>query len=303
MLEPRRSTTAIGLGLALSLAPGQALADGQRAPVFSLATPVVELNSTASDGCPIESPDGLSFFIASNRPGGEGGLDVWAADRDAIGAPWGPPRNLGAPVNTASADFCPTPVFGRWLLFVSERPEATCGGGDIFISRQSPAGGWSAPLMLPCAPHGPNTPGPERSPVIAASKEGTFLFYSTNGGAGDHDIYVSRMQPDGQFGAGVPVDSLNSEYDDFMPNLRAAGGKRFEVVFNSNRPTWGAGESAFGGQDVYHAVSLRLPVFKRVVNLGSAVNTSADETRSGISADGQRLHFGRSGDIFVSERQ
>jgi hypothetical protein len=292
----------IALGFSLAFAPVGARADGPPTPSWSLAAPVAELNSAAADGCPFEAPDGLSFFIASTRPGGLGGQDVWVADRDAIGAPWGTPKTLGAPVNSTSADFCPTPVFGRWLLFVSDRPEASCGGGDIFISRQSPAGAWSSPVMLPCAPFGPNTPGPERSPVIAEARNGTFLFYSTNGGSGDHDIYVSEMEADGQFGAGKLVESLNSEQDDFMPNLRYAGRGKFEIVFNSNRPAADGGE-AFGGQDVYYAVSRRLPLFKGPVNAGGNVNTSADETRSGISADGQRLHFGRSGDIYKSERQ
>ena len=35
-----------------------------------------ELNTTTLDGCPIEASDGLSLYIASNRPGGIGGLDI-----------------------------------------------------------------------------------------------------------------------------------------------------------------------------------------------------------------------------------
>ena len=32
-----------------------------------------ELNTTSLDGCPIQSPDGLSLYMASNRPGGRAG--------------------------------------------------------------------------------------------------------------------------------------------------------------------------------------------------------------------------------------
>jgi WD40 repeat protein len=35
-----------------------------------------ELNTPSLDGCPIQSPDGLSLYLASNRPGGKGGLDM-----------------------------------------------------------------------------------------------------------------------------------------------------------------------------------------------------------------------------------
>ena|SRR5215211_1960863 len=48
-----------------------------------------ELNTAALDGCPIESPDGLSLYIASNRPGGLGGIDIWVARRASRAAPSG----------------------------------------------------------------------------------------------------------------------------------------------------------------------------------------------------------------------
>ena len=41
-----------------------------------------ELNTPFNDGCPIQSPDGLSLYMASNRPGGLGGQDIWVAHRD-----------------------------------------------------------------------------------------------------------------------------------------------------------------------------------------------------------------------------
>src|SRR5688572_12565566 len=82
---------------------------------WTTAVTIPVLNSPVADGCPIESEDGLSLFIASVRPGGFGGNDIWAADRDSTDSPWGAPRNLGESINTASADFCPTPVMGRYL--------------------------------------------------------------------------------------------------------------------------------------------------------------------------------------------
>ena len=58
---------------------------------WSPATPVAEVNSTSPDGCPIESRDGLSLYIASMRPGTLGGNDIWAADRASKDEPFGPP--------------------------------------------------------------------------------------------------------------------------------------------------------------------------------------------------------------------
>jgi len=273
------------------------------------AAPVTEVNSSVADGCPIESADGLSLFIASMRPNGFGGNDIWAADRDSLTSPWREPRNLGAPINTSAADFCPTPVLGRSLFFVSERSgdgtgPTPCGGGDIYLSRQSPAGGWSAPKMLKCAPEGPNFPGGERSPSLVETWLGTFLLYSSNAGGGDQDIYISHLGPDGNFGPGSVVRELSTEFEDIMPNVRVREDGRVEIVFSSNRPTWGRGEAAFGAQDVYTSWSWwPTDSWSAPQNLGDAVNTPGVEQRSTLSHDGERLYFGRDGDIYMSTRE
>jgi hypothetical protein len=308
---PHHARTLIASAL-LAVLTTSASAGGHAKPVkpeFNTATLVAEVSVPGfGDGCPIESADGLSLFIASNRPGTFGGNDIWAADRSRIDAPFSEPRNLGAPINTSSADFCPTPVMGRSLFFVSERPgdgtgPTPCGGGDIYLSRQSPAGGWSAPVMLECAPKGPNFPGGERSPSLVETWFGTFLFYSSNGEGGDQDIYMSRMERDGSFGPGRVVKELSTEFEDIMPNVRAREDGSFEIVFSSNRPTWGRGQAAFGLQDVYISQSWWLTgAWSAPKNLGNTVNTSGVEQRSTLSKDGQRLYFGRDGDIFMSTR-
>ena len=96
----------------------------------TLVDPVdaVGVNTAAQDGCPIESPDGGSLYIASNRAG-SAGLDLWVAHREGADEPWGNPVNLndqpGADLNTGADEFCPTPVRGNGLFFV-RRPSA-CG--------------------------------------------------------------------------------------------------------------------------------------------------------------------------------
>jgi hypothetical protein len=295
------------LAAATSLVSAQAPAHDAGLGTFSTAVPVTEVNTASAEGCPIETPDGLSILFASNRPGGAGGNDIWVADRATPGSPWQAPRNIGDPINSSAADFCPTPAFGRSLFFVSERLDngtstPPCGGGDIYLTRQSPAGGWSAPVMLKCAPEGPNFTGGERSPSPIETWFGTFLFYSSNGDGGDQDIYMSRMGPDGNFGPGHVVRELSTPYDDIMPNVRARDDGSFEIVFSSNRPTWGRNQKAHGQQDVYIAQSWWLTgLWTEPRNL-DAVNTPGVEQRATLSADGKRMYFGRDGDIFVSKR-
>jgi hypothetical protein len=257
-----------------------------------------------ADGCPIETADGLSLLFASAR--GRELNDIWAADRASIGAPWQEPRKLEAPINVPDvADFCPTPVRGRSLMFVSTRPgTGVCGDGDMYIARQSPAGGWSDPVNLGCAPLGPNTAGAERSPSLVETLYGTFLFFSTNGTTGHQDIHVSTMRKDGTFGPGRVVEALSTQYEDLMPNVRERELGGYEMVFSSNRPTPTSG-GAIVAQDVYVSFAWFLPgPWSAPVNVGGAVNTPTGvEQRATLSHDGKRLYFGRDGDIFVSQRK
>ena len=63
-----------------------------------------EVNSPQGDGCAMESRDGLTLFLSSDRPGGLGGLDIWVARRASEDDRWEEPQNLGAPVNTSGDD-------------------------------------------------------------------------------------------------------------------------------------------------------------------------------------------------------
>jgi hypothetical protein len=169
-----------------------------------------ELNTPSLDGCPIQSPDGSSLYMASNRPGGKGGLDIWVATRTSANEPLGAPVNLPEPINSAADDFCPTPIQGHGLLFVSRRVTAgvTCGLGDIYFTRRNPAHGWSEPEHLGCDPAGPNSALDERGPSYEQGR----LYFSRSslppGNTGE--LYVSEKHGDMSFAAASQVVELNN---------------------------------------------------------------------------------------------
>lgn len=263
------------------------------------ATSVGALNTPYLDGCPIQSPDGESLYMASTRPRFQGDsrtdIDIWVARRSSPDDPWGPPENLGAPVNSTSDDFCPTPVRGEGLFFVSRRPVAgACGGADIYLARRDA----EAVTHFDCVSDGgPNTPLDEQGPSYVKTG-GPSLYFSSG-----PDLFVSDELRTGAFGPGVAVSELNSPATDIQPNVRRDGR---EIVFASNR----SGGGAFGGQDVW--VATRHDVngsWSSPVNLGSAVNTAANETRPSLSWDATTLYFGRApgppatADIHVATRE
>jgi hypothetical protein len=261
-----------------------------------------ELNTPFQDGCPIQSPDGLSLYMASNRPGGQGLLDIWVSNRESADDPWGAPENLGAPVNSAADDFCPTPVKGGGLFFVSrEANTGSCGLGDIYFTRNNPASGWTEPRNLGCAPAGPNTALDEQGPSYVENDDDAYLYFSSSSATVLGDIYVSPRLSGWNFGGSVPVASLNdAAANDIQPNVRKDG---LEVVFSSNRV------GGIGTQDIWISTRTRFNApWSAPVNLGAAVNTAAAETRPSLSRNARQLLFGRApgpegiGDIYVSTR-
>jgi hypothetical protein len=265
-----------------------------------------ELNTTSLDGCPIQSPDGLSLYMASNRPGGLGGLDIWVAQRASTSEPFGVPANLGEPVNSAADDFCPTPVRGKGLFFVSrEALPGACGQGDIYFTRKNPAHGWAEPERLACAPVGPNSDLDEQGPSRVEAGGRELLYFSRSSASVPSvpgDIYVSEKQGEDGFGPAVAVPELNAiTANDIQPNVRKDGR---EVVFSSNRP------GTLGGQDIWASTrdSVQDP-WSAPLNLGGAVNTAAAETRPSLSWDAEQLLFGRApgpegmSDIYVTTRE
>jgi WD40-like Beta Propeller Repeat len=263
-----------------------------------------ELNTPFVDGCPIESPDGLSLYMASNRPGGVGLLDIWVARRPNRQAPWGPPENLGEPVNSAADDFCPTPIRGGGLFFVSrEALPGACGLGDIYFTRYTEGGGWSEPQHLGCAPNGPNSALDEQGPsYVPASAGKPALYFSRSSGSVAGDIFVSRGVAGHDFGPAAAVAALNDpSANDIQPNVRKDGR---ELVFSSNRA------GGFGAQDIWVATrrSVHDP-WSAPVNVGTGVNTGASESRPSLSRDALTLLFGRApapegmSDIYVTTRE
>lgn len=260
-----------------------------------------QLNSPLTDGCPIEAPDGHQLFMASNREG-SAGLDIWVSTRSSESHPWEAPARLPAPVNSAANDFCPTPLPGNRLLFVSTRSN-TCGGGnnaDIYYAQLHPSRGWLPPQHLGCAI---NSPFEEFSPSLVEAEGTSMLFFSSNrltGVAGQHDLYVSVLLPDGTFGPAQYVAELNSGADDARPNVRKDG---LEIVFDSTRNG--------GASEIF--TSTRASVFAPWAPpspLGAHVNDAIwSETRASLSRDGTRLTFGSNrpgglggSDVYVSTR-
>lgn len=309
-----------------SVGPGDTLPPGVEFSAWSPAVRVETItgthpsfNTSSLDGCPLQSRDGKTFFMASDRPGGLGGIDIWVATRASENDPWGEPTNLGAPINSTYNDFCPTSAGDPdEFFFVSERPTwsggAACGGADIYTTRFLANGSAEDPRNLGCAASGgPNSAAGEASPYpLSLSGADPVLYFSSAraGGltaeaagavVGDQDLYLSRREGD-VYGPAELVAGANSASDDAQPNVRSDG---LELYFFSTRP------GTFGGPDIYSSTRANISdAWSEAVNAGANVNSASPDSRPSLSWDATTLYFGSarpggegSTDIYISTRE
>jgi hypothetical protein len=290
---------------AVSITGGALAAAGDYGPwsqairVESIPGTPPDFNGPALDGCPFVSRHGMTFYMASNRPGGLGGIDIWVSTRPGTDDPWGSPVNVGAPVNSTANDFCPTISRDGYLFyFVSNRPGG-CGGDDIYVTRLRPDG-WDPVQNVGCDV---NSAANEASPFPLPERDDGPVLYFSSTRSGGGDLFRSESHG-GVFGPPSPIAELNDPTAaDGQPNLRRDG---LEIFFFSTRP------GTLGMADLYSATreSTSDP-WSTPVNLGPNVN-SADgaETRPSLSWDGTTLYFGSTrpggegnADHYVTTRQ
>ena len=260
------------------------------------------VNSAGIDFTPEISRDGLSLYFASIRPGGFGATDLWVSQRGSVDAPWGAPVNLGPTINSPGPDAAPfLSRDGHRLYFASGRPGGF-GSNDNWVSWRSDTKddfAWEPPVNLGSQV---NSPGFDAGATVRNPE----LYFSSDRASpsspfGNLDIYLSLVGPGRTYGPAVLVAELSSSGNDLRPTLRFDA---LEIFLSSNRT------GTLGADDIW--VSTRQgksKAWSTPVNLGTAINTAAQERMPALSKDGMTLYFastrpGGSGsfDLWVAHR-
>lgn len=198
------------------------------------------LNSDGNEGAHCLSADGKTiYFTACYREDSKGGCDLYVSKLTAEG--WSTPENLGLTINTAHWETQPSISFdGKTLYFVSNRPGGF-GGSDVWMSRKNDQNEWAKPENM-----GPyiNSRKDEISPFIHYDDQTLYFASEGMAGMGRLDLYLSKRQPDGDFGParnlGYPI---NTEKDESSLFVNMAGNL---ALFSSE-----SGESR-GKNDIYY---------------------------------------------------
>jgi outer membrane protein OmpA-like peptidoglycan-associated protein/Tol biopolymer transport system component len=134
------------------------------------------------------SPDGTRLYFASNRPEGQGELDIYVSERDSKGE-WGKAVNLGPVINTPGNDDSPYIHYDGVTLYFSSDGHARLGNSDIFFSELR-NGKWTKPENM-----GYPINSWEYDGFLSLSPDKKTGYYATvkEGGMGGADIYSIRF--------------------------------------------------------------------------------------------------------------
>lgn len=220
-------------------------ADGKWGQAYGIGP---KINSQSNEGAPCLSPDGeILFFVACEGDFGYGAgrqgfgsCDIFYSNKN--GNDWTKPQNLGAPVNTKWWETQPSfSSDGKTLYFV--RGSVNAKGEretDICMSTLKAGGKWTAPVKLG---KNINSPGSEESVFIHPDNQ--TLYFSSDGhpGMGGLDIFMSRRQPNGEWGEAVNLGYPINTSSDENSLLVTRDGKI--AYFASDR------KGGMGGLDIY----------------------------------------------------
>ena len=145
------------------------------------------INSEFSEKSLSISPDGSIIFFSSDRPGGQGELDIYYSLRDEDGE-WGPAVNLGTDINTEYDEDSPFIDYDHKTLYFSSRGGKGMGGYDIFKAEyDSTSNSWVDILNLG---YPMNTPDDDI--YFVGTKDGKKGYFASvrEDGMGYTDIYV-----------------------------------------------------------------------------------------------------------------
>ncbi len=213
------------------------------------------INTSYNEGAPTFSADGKYVIFVGCETGsqgdyeygegrkGYGSCDLFVSEK--IGDNWSKPFNMGAPINSKHWETQPSfSSDGKTLFFIRgmtyDRQRRENSDQDIYMTQLTDEGTWIKPVKLS---NNINTPYREES--VQIHPDGQTLYFSSNGhtGMGGLDIYMSRMDENGEWGKAVNLGyPINTHMDENSVLVSSKGDLAF---FATNR------DGGYGSLDLY----------------------------------------------------
>jgi serine/threonine protein kinase/Tol biopolymer transport system component/predicted negative regulator of RcsB-dependent stress response len=146
------------------------------------------VNSAGIDVGAHISPDGLTLYFSSDRPGGYGGWDEYMTTRPTKKAPWGQAVNLGPKINSAAGEGGAVESPDGLELYIALDRPGGYGGGDAYVVRRATRNDpWGDPVNL-----GPVVNTAYGDAAFPLNERVLLILSDRPGGYGDGDWWISR---------------------------------------------------------------------------------------------------------------
>lgn len=228
------------------------------------------------DSTPALSPEGTTLYFSSNRPGGYGGADIYAAQLDRRGR-WVDVRNLGPIINTPGEEVFP---------FVSQ-------SGKLYFSSNGHPGFGNLDLYVATREYGNITVENLGEPMNSSSDDFALYefdltrgFFASNrpGGKGDDDIYTYvNEDPDlkivNYYLTGVTVTHDDGGAKIILPNTKVSllSTENNEILDEAYTNEDGAFQFRVYPEEVYNLIGEKTDYFTSRKKF-STLNRSVDKS-------------------------
>lgn len=235
------------------------------------------VNSKMSEYLPSKTIDGTQLFFT--RRVDTYNEDFYSATRQNA-SNWETAQPLRGSLNTPQSEGAMMiSQDGTWLVFTGCYRPDSYGGCDLYISYKTKEG-WSAAKNLG---NRINSDQWESQPCLSPDKRELYFASRRPGGLGGSDIYVSRLQENGQWSDPENLGpGINSSADEQCPFIHA---DNQTLYFTSSH--W----PGYGDDDLFLVRKVAEGKWSTPKNLGYPINTIDREGTLFITADGKTAYY------------
>ena len=235
------------------------------------------VNSKMSEYLPSQTIDGTQLFFT--RRVDIYNEDFYGSSRQKIST-WENAQPLKGSLNTPQSEGAMMiSQDGNWLVFTGCYRPDSYGGCDLYISYKNKEG-WSAAKNLG---NRINSDQWESQPCLSPDKRELYFASRKPGGLGGSDLYVSRLQDNGQW----------SDPENLGPGINSAADEQCPFIHADNQTLYFTSSywPGYGDDDLFMVRKVAEGKWSAPKNLGYPINTIDREGTLFITADGKTAYY------------
>ncbi|BDD09180.1 hypothetical protein FUAX_16120 [Fulvitalea axinellae] len=191
------------------------------------------------------------------------------------GGDWSEPIKIDLKTNRTVGTAGISPDGQKMLIFMGKNNGK---GGDLYFIEKD-GDGWSSPTIIESL-----RTNSSLTTTGSITPDGKTIYFASDrpGGFGGLDVYRVDKKEDGRWGDPYNLGGMiNTDKDEDAPFIHP---DKKTLFFTSNR------SASIGGDDIFKSILVR-GRWRKPVNMGYPINTTADDNYFTLIADGSRAYF------------